>query len=457
MKPAPRARLVYNAAFRGAVAQLVERSIRIAEVRGSTPLGSTRVFADPTMPKALSRSAVVICAAAVLISLTMGVRQTFGLFLSPLGEELSLSRESFSAAVALQNLLWGFLSPVFGGLADRFGAAKAAFGGALLYVGGLLCMSFAGDGATVALGQGLVGMGIAGAGFSVALGAVGKTVAPEKRVFALGVVTAAGSFGQFAIVPLAQQFIAHFGWRGALVGLAAVAALMAPAAAFLRAPRSALAPASDPAIAVTRAALSNRSFVLLTAGFFVCGFQVVFIATHLPAYLGDLGMAPIVASVALMLVGLFNIFGSLGCGWLGDRCSKKNSLLWFYLLRSVVIAGFVLLPASPASAIVFGALIGFLWLGTVPLTSGLVAVFFGARHMSMLYGIVFVSHQLGSALGAWLSGYLYEQTGSYDSAWMLAIALGIVAAALHYPIRENSDETFRRRYDAGAASRRRKR
>ena len=451
MKPAPRARLVYNAAFRGAVAQLVERSIRIAEVRGSTPLGSTRVFADPVMPKAVSRSAVVICAAAVLISLTMGVRQTFGLFLSPLGEELSLSRESFSAAVALQNLLWGFLSPVFGGLADRFGAAKAAFGGALLYVGGLLCMSFAGDGATVALGQGLVGMGIAGAGFSVALGAVGKTVAPEKRVFALGVVTAAGSFGQFAIVPLAQQFIAHFGWRGALVGLAAVAALMAPAAAFLRAPRSALAPASDPAIAVTRAALSNRSYVLLTAGFFVCGFQVVFIATHLPAYLGDLGMAPIVASVALMLVGLFNIFGSLGCGWLGDRCSKKNSLLWFYLLRSVVIAGFVLLPASPASAIVFGALIGFLWLGTVPLTSGLVAVFFGARHMSMLYGIVFVSHQLGSALGAWLSGYLYEQTGSYDSAWMLAIALGIVAAALHYPIRENSDETFRRRYDTSAA------
>ena len=264
-------------------------------------------------------------------------------------------------------------------------------------------------------------------------------------------MTAAGSFGQFAIVPLAQQFIAHFGWRGALAGLAAVAALMAPAAAFLRAPRSALAPASDPAIAVTRAALSNRSYVLLTAGFFVCGFQVVFIATHLPAYLGDLGMAPIVASVALMLVGLFNIFGSLGCGWLGDRCSKKNSLLWFYLLRSVVIAGFVLLPASPASAIVFGALIGFLWLGTVPLTSGLVAVFFGARHMSMLYGIVFVSHQLGSALGAWLSGYLYEQTGSYDSAWMLAIALGIVAAALHYPIRENSDETFRRRYDADAA------
>lgn len=383
--------------------------------------------------------------------MTLGARQSFGLFMQPVGSELEISRDVFSFAIALQNLVWGLLSPVFGGLADRVGAAKVAFAGALLYMAGMVVMAYGDGGATISLGQGLIGTGTAGAGFSVALGAVGKATRPEHRSMALGIATAMGSFGQFAMIPIAGELIAGYGWRGALLFMTGALALMLPAAALLRSGPGELAPRGEPQRAVARAALGNRSYMLLTAGFFVCGFQIVFIATHLPAFLADSGQEPWVAAAALSLVGLCNIVGTLFCGWVGGRRSKKDSLSALYFLRSVVILAFVMLPISPATALAFGALIGLLWLGTVPLTSGLVAVFFGARHMSMLYGIVFLSHQAGSATGAWLSGYLYEVTGDYSAAWWLAIALGLAAAAVHYPIRERADEGFRLRFEPDGA------
>ena len=396
----------------------------------------------------LGTATAAIAGASILLTMTLGVRQSFGLFLVPVEEGLMISRDTFSFAIALQNILWGFLSPYFGGLADRHGAAKVAFAGALLYLGGMVVMAMAGDGAMVSLGQGLIGTGIAGAGFSVALGAVAKVVAPQKRTMALGLVTAAGSFGQFAMIPLAQELIAALGWRGALYGMAAIAAIMLPAATLLRSDEKSLAGTSHAQPVIARFALKNRSYVMLTVGFFVCGFQIVFIATHLPAYLADIGQGPEIAAIALALIGLFNIIGTLFCGWIGDRKSKKNSLFWMYLLRSAVITGFIVLPVSVFSTYSFAIMIGLLWLGTVPLTSGLVSVFFGARHMSLLYGIVFLSHQLGSATGAWLSGHLYEATGSYEAAWWIAIILGIAAALVHYPIAEKSDEGFHLRFDA---------
>ena len=404
------------------------------------------------MKRFLGSTAAIICAAAVLLAMTLGARQTFGLFLTPVEEELRLSREVFSFAIALQNILWGLLSPVFGGLADRFGAAKVAFAGAVLYMIGMLVMAAAGDGATIALGQGLIGTGTAGAGFSVALGAVGKAVSPERRSIALGVVTAAGSFGQFVMIPVAQELLSSFGWRGAVVGICAIIAIMLPASVFLRSNPGSLARNDDSQPVVAKAALSNRSYVLLVAGFFVCGFQIVFIGTHLPAFLADEGMKPWVAAYTLSLVGLFNVIGTLFFGWIGGKRSKKDSLSLLYLLRSIIITAFILMPITQTSSLVFGILIGLLWLGTVPLTSGLVAVFFGTRHMSLLYGIVFLSHQVGSAAGAWFSGFLYELTGDYSAAWWLAVGLGLMAAVLHYPIVESEDRRFLLRFEASRAA-----
>jgi len=291
----------------------------------------------------------------------------------------------------------------------------------------------------VMLGQFLIGVGLGGAGFSVVLGAVGQAAPPEKRSFALGIVTAGGSFGQFAFVPVAEFFLDRFGIGGAMLALAAIACTMAGFAFGLR-------PAQRDAVGALAAsqtlrqalieALTHRGYVLLTIGFFVCGFQVVFIATHLPAFLQDLGIDQFYAAWALALVGLFNIIGSLTAGWLGGRYSKRNCLGLLYAGRSLVIVAYLLLPISGFSPLVFGATIGLLWLGTVPLTSGLITVFFGTRYLSMLYGIVFLSHQLGSFLGAWLGGLLYDLQGSYDHMWWLIIASGFVATALHMMIRE---------------------
>ncbi len=386
----------------------------------------------------------VLLGAAGLIAITMGLRQTFGLYQIPATAQLvGVTSASFSLAIAGQNLIWGLLSPIFGGMADRYGAARVAATGGLLYAAGLSVMGASGNVASFAVGQALIGMGLAGAGFSVALGAVGKAAPAESRSLWLGIATAAGSIGQFVVLPPTQAMIssALLGWRGSLVVLAAVAALMIPLALMLRAPRVAPgqgAAAVPSASALTEAcrALTDRSYLLLLAGFFVCGFQVVFVATHLPVYLRDADHDPGLAAWALALDGLFNIMGTLACGWAGSRYSKKNLLSFFYIARSLVIIAYIVQTPTVANTLLFGAAIGFLWLGTVPLTSGLVAVFFGTRRMSMLYGIVFLSHQLGSFMGAWLGGVLYDYSGSHDWTWQLAILLGFAAAVIHYPIKE---------------------
>ena len=393
-------------------------------------------------------AAVIIAVGAVYICITMGLRQGFGLYLAPFSEMIGTSRGTFAFAVAMQNIIWGLASPAFGALADKRGPVPAAALGGVFYLSGMLLMSQAGSGGTLILAQSLVGMGMAGAGFSVILGAVGKVAKPERRSVSLALVTAAGSAGQFVLVPVAQFGLASLGARDSLIMLACIAALLIVLAPLLKMPSQNTAAQSGnfSGREVLQHAFSSRSYVLLCAGFFVCGFQVVFVATHLPAYVTDAGLNPSSAAYALALVGLFNIAGTMFCGWAGDRFSKKNSLAYFYLGRSAVIVLFLLAPKSEMSVVIFGAAIGFLWLGTVPLTSGLIAVFFGTRYLSMLYGMVFVSHQLGSFLGAWLGGALFDATGSYDIVWLICILLGGVAAALHFPITEKEDGEFSRRF-----------
>jgi predicted MFS family arabinose efflux permease len=381
---------------------------------------------------------VLICGSA-LITITMGLRQGFGLFLPSISQEIGAGRELFALAIAFQNLVWGFSSPFFGALADRFGARSVAALGGLLYTLGLVVMGLSLSREAVVAGQFLIGVGLGGAGFSVVLGAVGQAAPPEKRSFALGIVTAGGSFGQFAFVPLAALLLEGFGPGDALLGLALIAVTMIGLALGLRpqlGAQAAMQWAPQTLVEALREALSHRSYLLLTTGFFVCGFQVVFIATHLPAFLADRGVAPGYAAWALALVGLFNIIGSLSAGWLGGRVSKRDCLGVFYTARSLVMVVFLILPISGPSALVFGAAMGLFWLGTVPLTSGLIVVFFGTRHLAMLYGIVFFSHQIGSFLGAWLGGFLYDLQGSYELMWWLTIASGFVATALHLLIRE---------------------
>ncbi|MEX0923007.1 MAG: MFS transporter [Rhodovibrionaceae bacterium] len=381
---------------------------------------------------------LILLSGSILITINMGLRQSFGLFLPPISEQLGTGRELFALAIAIQNLAWGASSPFFGALADRFGARYIASLGGFIYVLGMLAMGLAISSETILVGQFLVGIGLGGAGFSVVLGAVGQAAPPEKRSFALGIVTAGGSFGQFAFVPIASFFLDSFGVMTAMLCLAAIASTMIGLAFGLRPPEEG---SGGRMMAQTlRAALSeattHRGYVLLTIGFFVCGFQVVFIATHLPAYLQDFGIDQRYAAWALAMVGLFNIVGSLTAGWLGGRMSKRNCLGFIYAARSVVMIAFLLLPISGTSAVIFGAIMGLLWLGTVPLTSGLIVVFFGTRYLSMLYGIVFLSHQVGSFLGAWMGGLLYDLQGSYNLMWWLTIASGFVATALHMMIKE---------------------
>ncbi|MDZ4735094.1 MAG: MFS transporter [Rhodospirillaceae bacterium] len=379
----------------------------------------------------------VLACGAIMITLTMGLHQTFGLFLSPISESLGIGREMFAFAIAIQNLIWGASSPFFGALADRYGARWIAAAGGVIYTAGLVLMGMASSGGEVMAGQFLIGLGMGGTGFSVVLGIVAKTVSPEKCALALGFVSAGGSSGQFAMVPIGQGLLAAFDWQIALFVLAAIAATMIGFAFGLSEKPDSDSKAMRQTIAeALREALAYRRFVLLTVGFFVCGFQVVFIATHLPAFYADNGVGGDVAAWALSLVGLFNIVGSLGFGWAGGRWSKRNALVILYSLRSLVILVFMLLPVTPASALIFGATIGCLWLATVPLISGLIATFFGTRNPAMLYGIVFVSHQVGSFLGAWLGGYIYDRTGSYSLMWWLVVASGAVAAILHIMIRE---------------------
>jgi MFS family permease len=380
---------------------------------------------------------LLIILGSLVISTAMGLRHGFGLFMEPLSSDLGWGRGVFAFALAVQNLVWGLSQPFTGALADRFGAAKIIVAGGLLYALGLLFMSLSTSavGMTVSAGL-LIGFGLSGTTFSVILGAVGRAVVPEKRSMAMGIVSAAGSFGQFAMLPGTLGLLEWLGWAAALMAMASIATIIIPLGAMLRDKPSAKTAADLSLKDALNEAASQKGFWLLCLGFFVCGFQVVFIAVHLPGYLFDNGLAVQVGTTVLALVGLFNIVGTYTAGWMGGIWSKPKLLTWLYLIRGVVITAFVFLPLSSVSAYLFGIVMGLLWLSTVPLTNGIVASVFGVRHLSMLGGIVFLFHQLGSFMGVWLGGYFYDLTGNYDTVWQIAIVLSVVAAALHWFINE---------------------
>jgi len=381
---------------------------------------------------------VILIAGGVILSIAMGIRAGFGLFLQPITHDLGWGRSSFALALAVQNLTWGATQPFVGMIADRFGTARVVVVGAVLYALGLVAMANSTSPWMFVVTAGLlIGVGQSGVTYSVVSGVLGRRFPPEKRSMALGISAAAGSFGQFALLPFTQWLLTHVGWFGALLALAGVALAMVPFALALVERRDSHAHAfQQSARQAVSEAFRHRGYLLLTIGFFVCGFQVVFIGVHLPAYLADRGMAPYVAVTSLALVGLFNIFGTYLAGWLGGRMPKRYILSFIYFARAVVIALFVFLPLSPMSAYLFASAIGFLWLSTVPPTNGIVAHIFGVRYLAMLSGFTFFSHQIGSFLGAWLGGRLYDTTGSYDIVWYLAIALGVVAGLINLPIDE---------------------
>ena len=385
-----------------------------------------------------SRSAALIITAGSLILLfSFGIRSSFGLFLQPMSTDLGWGREIFAFAIALQNLLWGVTQPIGGAIADRYGTARSIVVGAILYGLGVLLMAGTDSPLSLHLSAGvLVGFGLSGTSFAVVLGAIGRSVPAEKRSMALGIGTAAGSLGQFLMVPTGQLLLSEFGWSMAFVILSLFAVLMIPAAYGLKGRADNSEAGQQSLSAALSEAFSHSGYWLLNGGFFVCGFQVAFIGAHLPAYVVDLGLEPRLGAWALALVGLFNVFGAYSAGVVGGRYSKKYSLSFLYLARSVAITIFLLVPASVPSVLIFSAVIGVLWLSTVPLTSGLVAQIFGAKYLATLFGVVFLSHQLGSFLGIWLGGYLFDSTGSYDVVWWLGVALGIISALLHWPIKE---------------------
>ena len=350
------------------------------------------------------------------------------------------TRETFAFALAVQNLVWGLAGPLAGMLADRLGAFRVLIVGAVVYAAGLFGMSAVATGWGFALSAGvLVGLAQSGTTYAVVYGVIGRNVPPERRSWAMGTAAAAGSFGQFLMVPVDSWLIAHLGWQTSLTALAAAVLLIVPLAWGLREGRAPVPAGSAPvqgAGAALREAMGSRDFQLLMAGYFVCGFQVVFIGVHLPSYLKDHQLAPEVATLALALIGLFNVIGTYSAGMLGQRWAKRHILAGIYLSRSVVITVFVLSPLTPASVYVFSAVMGVLWLSTVPPTNALVAQVYGVRHLSMLGGMVFLSHQIGSFLGVWLGGKLYDLSGSYDVVWWISVALGVLAAAVNLPIRE---------------------
>lgn len=391
--------------------------------------------------KSLGRSALVALACGSLILLfSLGIRHGFGLFLKPITVDQGWSRESFAFAIALQNLLWGVTQPFVGVLADRLGAPRIVIIGAVLYGAGLWLMSSAANELSFIFGAGvLIGLGLSGTTFPVIFGTVSRLVPAEYRSMAMGIATAVGSFGQFIMLPVSLGLLSWFDWPGALVILSIMALLMVPLAFGLKEqalPVGDDGPLEISALQAAKEALAARDFWLLSFGFFACGFQVVFIAVHLPAFLADEGLAPHVATTVLALIGLINIFGTYYAGLWGGRYRKPMLLSWVYLLRGLLIAAFVLLPITNYSAYAFGFLMGIFWLSTVPLTNGTVASVWGVKHMSMLGGIVFFWHQLGSFIGGWLGGYLYDRTGSYDVVWMLAIGFSLLSAILNWPISE---------------------
>ncbi len=387
----------------------------------------------------------IMVAGGAILWISIGTRQTFGLFLQPLSDDLGWGREVFAFALAFQNLLWGLSQPVAGMIADRYGSGRVIAVGGLLYAAGVFLMSQTTGPVDIALSGGLlVGVGLSGTSFAVVLAAVGRVVSSERRSLAFGAVSAAGSVGQFALIPVGQAFLTTYGWSTAFILFGVIAFLIVPMAATLtgRAGKEEIDARPDAGLwAMLREAAGHSGYRYLVAGFFVCGFHVMFIATHLPAYLSDRGISGNMAAAALALIGFFNIFGSLACGALGGRYSKKYLLSLLYLARALAIFGFIALPLTSVTIVVFSAVIGLLWLGTVPLTSGIVAQIFGMRYLGTLFGIVFLSHQVGAFLGVWLGGLVFDATGDYMIVWWFAIALGLIAALLHWPIDERSAST----------------
>jgi MFS family permease len=393
---------------------------------------------SPGTPAPLSMKQVLLCG-AIIVTLSMGIRHGFGLWLQPITMDRGWTRETFAFALAIQNLAWGIAGPFAGMLADRFGAFKVLIAGSLLYSLGLVVMGLATSGLAFTGGAGLVlGMAQSGTTYAVVYGVIGRNVAAEKRSWAMGITAAAGSFGQFLMVPVENWLIGGFGWQNALFVLSLFALLIIPLAFGLREPKYEKTASQQSMGAALREAFSYPSFLLLMAGYFVCGFQVVFIGVHLPSYLKDHGLTPDVATTALALVGLFNVLGTYTSGTLGQKLSKKNILSAIYFLRAIAITVFITAPLMPWSVYIFAAVIGFLWLSTVPPTNALVAQIFGVRYLSMLGGFVFLSHQVGSFLGVWLGGLLYDATGSYDVVWYISIALGVFAALVNLPVRETA-------------------
>ena len=387
----------------------------------------------------LSISQVLVCGAAI-VTLSMGIRHGFGLWLLPITQAQGWSRETFSFALAVQNLAWGVCGIFAGMVADRFGAFRVLTGGALLYALGLVGMALAPTGLVFTLTAGvLIGAAQAGTTYAVIYGVIGRNIPAHRRSWAMGVAAAAGSFGQFFMVPVEGFLISSFGWQQALLILGMAVLLVVPLAFGLREPSFASGTPAKRDQTLAQAlgeAFKYPSFQLLMAGYFVCGFQVVFIAVHMPSYLKDKGLSPEVAGYALALIGLFNVFGTYTAGVLGQKLAKRKILATIYFSRAVVIAVFLAAPLSPASVYVFASLMGLLWLSTVPVTNAAVAQIFGIQHLSMLSGFIFFSHQIGSFLGVWLGGYLYDRTGSYDLVWYIAIALGVMAALVNLPVRE---------------------
>lgn len=383
---------------------------------------------------------VLACGAAI-VTLSMGIRHGFGLWLLPITQDMGWTRQSFALAIAIQNLSWGLIGIFAGMAADRFGAFRVLLAGAALYAAGLAGMALSPTPTLFALTAGvLIGAAQAGTTYAVIYGVLGRQIAPEKRSWAMGVAAAAGSFGQFLMVPMEGWLIANFGWQQALLALSLAVLLIMPLAFGLREPgfKGAAPPQRDQTVAQALfEAFRYPSFSLLMAGYFVCGFQVVFIGVHMPSYLKDHGLSPQVASYALALIGLFNVFGTYIAGTLGQRLQKRYILAFIYFARAIAIAVFLAVPLSPASVYIFSAVMGTLWLSTIPPTNATIAQIFGVQHLSMLGGFVFFSHQIGSFLGVWLGGYLYDATGSYDIVWYIAIALGVFAALVNLPVKES--------------------
>ena len=400
-----------------------------------------------TQPATLSAARVLICG-ALIVTLSMGIRHGFGLWLQPISQAHDWTRETFSFAIAIQNISWGFAGIFAGMVADKFGAFRVIVVGALCYALGLIGMAYAPTPLLFTASAGvLVGIAQAGTTYAVIYGVIGRNIPADRRSWAMGIAAAAGSFGQFLMVPTEGFLISSVGWQQALVVLGFASLLILPFAWGVREPGfagGAGAKREQTILQAVREAFKYPSFQMLVAGYFVCGFQVVFIGVHMPSYLRDKGLPPQVASYALALIGLFNVFGTYAAGVMGQKLRKNYILSFIYLARAVVIGGFLLAPLTPASVYVFSALMGLLWLSTVPVTNSAVAQIFGVAHLSMLSGFVFLSHQVGSFLGVWLGGLLYDRTGSYDLVWYIAIALGIFAALINLPVKEHAIERLGR-------------